>query len=713
VGDRLICASCGHLGQDGERGDACARCGSDTTVPVGRRRVVASSGPVSAPPPALYQPPDNDVVRAALQQVVAALPGGGEVRPGQDQMALAVADAIDAHRHLIVQAGTGTGKSIGYLVPALLSGSKVVVATATKALQDQLATKDLPFLQQHLGQPFEFAVMKGRSNYLCLQRAREVAGSDDGQLALDDADGESVAGDALGALGRQVMQLLKWGAESETGDRSELSFEPSPRAWAQVSVNAMECPGATRCPVGEACFAERARDRAELADVVVANTHLYGAHLASGGNVLPEHDVVIFDEAHELEDVASSSLGLELGGGRFRALARNARSLLQPAEMGVLEDLEAAGTLWESGLAPHHGRRLPDGLGDDLASIATLAAERVAKATAAIRTSDGDDARRARALQAAGHLGGDLAFIQGLPSSYVTWVEGPAHSPYLKTSPVDVGPLLNEKLWGEITAVLSSATIPPGLASRVGLDRPRPRGESDGDVDVAIVEEGHYTQLDVGSPFDYEHQALLYCAAHLPDPRAATYEAAMHEELESLMRAAGGRTLALFTSWRAMQAAAAAISPNVPFRVLTQSDLPKPALLDAFSRDEESCLFATMGFWQGVDVPGRALSLVTIDRLPFPRPDEPLMQARRELARSAAFRVVDLPRAATMLAQGSGRLIRSSTDFGVVAVFDPRLAKANYRWDLVRALPPMKRTKERAEVEAFLTAHLAGAAVTQ
>ena len=623
-------------------------------------------------------------VTKALARVVAALPGGGEVRPGQERMALTIAAALEGRRHAIIQAGTGTGKSLGYLVPALLSGSKVVIATATKALQDQLATKDLPFLQKHLGSPFEFAVVKGRSNYLCRQRALEVAGGPDGQLSLEDGDGEAVAADALGALSRQVMRLLQWAVDSPTGDRSELDFEPSPRAWAQVSVNAMECPGAARCPSGDACFAEAARLRAEQADVVVVNTHLYGTHLASGSHVLPEHDVVIFDEAHELEDVASSSLGLELGAGRFRALARNARSLLDSAEMALLDDVEAAGDRWEAALRPYHGKRLPKGLGDELAGVATAAGERVRAATEAIRKSDADEARRGRSLQAAGHLAGDLAFLLTLPESYVTWVEGPVHMPYLKTSPVDVGPLLDEKLWHEVTAVLTSATIPPLIAERVGL------------------EDGTYEQSDVGSPFDYESNGLLYCAAHLPDPRSPDYEPAMHEELEALMRAASGRTLALFTSWRGMQAAADAISPKVPFRVLTQSDLPKPALVEAFSKDDETCLFATMGFWQGVDVPGSSLSLVTIDRIPFPRPDEPLLQARRERARAGAFRVVDLPRAATMLAQGSGRLIRSTTDRGAVAVFDPRLATANYRWDLVRALPPMKRTRHREEVEAFL-----------
>ncbi|HVF73963.1 MAG TPA: ATP-dependent DNA helicase [Acidimicrobiales bacterium] len=618
-------------------------------------------------------------VAEGMQRVVGAL-GAGEDRPGQREMAEAVAAAISEERHLVVQAGTGTGKSLAYLVPALLSGKRVVVATATKALQDQLANKDLPFLAAHLGAPFEFAVVKGRSNYLCRQRAREVMGGDD-QLELDDN---------VGDLGREIAQLIEWGRTSATGDRAELSFEPKPRAWAGVSVNAMDCPGASRCPSGEDCFAEQARQRAEVADVIVVNTHLYGAHLASGGHVLPEHDVVVFDEAHELEDIAAASLGLELGAGRFRSLVRNARAVVDPADMPALDELDGAGLRLENALAPFRGKRLPSGLGAEVADVVRLAGERAAKALSAIRKGEPDDPKRARAMQAAGHLSGDLAFVLEERAGYVSWVEGPAHAPVLRIAPIDVGELLADRLWDSVTAVLTSATIPPALGARLGLPP-----------------DGH-TVLDVGSPFPYAEHAMLYCAAHLPDPRAASYEAALHEELEALLRLAGGRTLALFTSWRAMQAAAEALRDKVPWTVLTQSDLPKPALIEAFSADEHACLFATMGFWQGIDVPGVSLSQVVIDRIPFPRPDEPLMQARRDRARAAAFREVDLPRAATMLAQGAGRLIRSSSDRGVVAVLDPRLAKANYRWDLVRALPPMRRTRHRADVEAFLAEALAG-----
>lgn len=273
-----------------------------------------------------------------------------------------------------------------------------------------------------------------------------------------------------------------------------------------------------------------------------------------------------------------------------------------------------------------------------------------------------------------------------MPATSVAWVEGPDHNPRLRVAPIEVADLLREGLWQRSAVVLTSATLPHGMANRLGLD----------DAD--------HEHLDVGSPFDYQANGVLYCAAHLPDPRQPAFDTAVHDELAALIAAAGGRTLALFTSYRAMDAAIEALRTRVDVPILGQRDLPKPALVEAFSADESACLFATMGFWQGIDVPGRTLSLVTIDRLPFPRPDEPLLQARRERAKAEAFRTIDLPRTAMMLAQGTGRLIRNASDRGVVAVFDPRLATAkSYRWELIRALPPLKRTRDRAEAEDFLS----------
>ena len=640
-------------------------------------------------------------IEAALRRVTGAL-AAHEDRPAQLAMAEAVAGAIRSQRHLVVQAGTGTGKSLGYLVPALALGTRAVVATATKALQDQLATRDLPLLREHLDVPVTFAVLKGRSNYVCRQRVREVAGGGDqvpvDQLSLDEG---TAPRPEPGAFGREIRRLVEWAATAPTGDRAELAWEPSPAAWAQVSVGARECPGANRCPAGDECFAEAARSRAAQADVVVVNTHLYAAHLASQGEVLPSHDLVIFDEAHELEDIASASLGIELGAGRLRSLARTARPLL--ADAAAADAVDDAGQLLVDSLGPWCHQRLQRPLPGDLAERLSLIRTRVATLSAALRRrtpAPGEDAapgsgsdageegaRRARSQQAATHLANDLDAVLELAETSVAWVEGPVPAPVLRVAPLDVGEVLRHLLWaGESapTAIMTSATIPPKMAVRIGLPADR--------VD----------ELDVGSPFDYPHQALLYCAMHLPDPRQAAHAGAVADEIVALIEAAEGRTMALFTSWRAMEAAAAAVAGRVPWPVLTQSDLPKPALVERFTTDEHSCLFATMGFWQGVDVPGPALSVVTIDRLPFPRPDDPLLQARRDRLGRAAFGLIDVPRAATLLAQGAGRLIRSAEDRGVVAVLDSRLGTARYRWDLIRALPPMRRTRHRRDVEAFL-----------
>jgi ATP-dependent DNA helicase DinG len=634
-------------------------------------------------------------------------------------MAQAVGRAIDERRHLVVGAGTGTGKSLAYLVPAVLSGRSVVVATATRALQDQLATKDLPQVAASLQarRAVRFAVLKGRSNYLCRQRAAEVGGAEQAGLsgmALfgDDGPAETSAVPEtldLGRLGGQLRRLIAWADTTETGDRAELEFEPNPRAWGALSVSARECPGAFRCPSGTICFAEKARERAAAADVVVVNTHLYATHVASDGAVLPEHDVVVLDEAHAVEDVMTAALGVEITPGRLRAVAQGARGLVGADGAPFVEGMGEVADRLDSVLAPLAGRRVltdvdgstPSAESQELAAVLELARGRIDALAGALRRADAETAggagaagaandetaRRNRALLALGHLADEVSGIVALGDEQVAWVEasGPSgRTSTLRSAPIEVGPLLATRLWPTVTAVLTSATVPPGLGTRLGLPA---RGTD---------------HLEVGSPFPFETCALLYCAKHLPDPRRPGARQALHEELGALITAAGGRTLALFTSWRAMHEATDALRSLLDFEVLAQGDKPKAKLLDAFSSDHAACLFATMSFWQGVDVPGPTLSLVTLDRLPFSRPDDPLLQARRDRAGEAAFRLVDLPRAATLLAQGAGRLIRSSTDRGVVAVLDSRLATAGYRNVLLGALPPMRRSTSHDEVVAFL-----------
>ena len=615
-------------------------------------------------------------VATALAAVTGALPAA-EDRPGQKEMAQAVADAIHTKRHLVVQAGTGTGKTIGYLVPAILAGKTVVVATATKALQDQLAGKDLPFLQAHLGKGFEWAVLKGRSNYLCMQRVRELQDQQNGQLELEEFAATTKV---------EIKRLVEWSGETSTGDRADLSWAPSERAWKAVSVGSDECPGANRCPMGPVCLAEGARERAAAADVIVVNLHLYGLHVGTGGAILPEHDVVVIDEAHQLEDIMSDTVGIEIGGGRFTNLAATLKRILQDPKV-VAPIAEAASTVRDV-LSPLLGQRLPVPLPTQVQDLLIDLRGRLQAAQDALRAIDTDvpeaQQRKLRGVQLTTRLQESIDISLGELTGYVAFVGGGPDHPRLEVAPLDVAPALANGIWSQRTAVLTSATIPSSLGARVGLPA------------------GGYDELDVGSPFDYENHALLYCALHLPDPRSPGYAAGVHDELVALITAAGGRTLALFTSWKAMDAAAEAVKARVEVPVFTQRDLPKTALVKAFSEDEHACLFATAGFFQGVDIPGRTLSLVTIDRIPFPRPDDPLLSARREQLGPAAFAQTDLPRASMLLAQAIGRLIRNATDRGVVAVFDRRLGTANYRWDIIKGLPPMRRTRERAEAETFL-----------
>jgi ATP-dependent DNA helicase DinG len=592
-------------------------------------------------------------------------------------MAELVGEAIASKRHLVVQAGTGTGKTLAYLVPALTSGATVVVVTATKALQDQLAGKDLPFLAEHLDGDVDWAVLKGRSNYVCLQRLREMSAGDQGQLELETMALTTRA---------EIARLAAWAGTTDTGDVAELDWAPSDNAWRSVSVGSDECPGADRCPLGDPCFAEQARRRAAVADVVVVNAHLYGLDIASGGAILPDHDVVVFDEAHVLEDVMSDTVGVEIAPGRFLQLAGIVRRILDdPALLGSIAEIAEA---LREALAPHVGARLPTPLPDPVQSVLTDARLRLGRANEVLVAIDTpvEDAkqRKLRAQTMTGRSIEQLDIAIEGRDGYVAFVSGAPDSPRLEVAPLDVGPAMAAGVWSKRTAILTSATIPASLHDRLGIPADH--------VDVA----------DVGSPFDYEHNALLYCAMHLPNPNSDGFRAAVHDELAALTTAAGGRTLALFTSWRSMDEAAAALRDRIDLPILTQRDLPKPALVKAFADSAETSLFATAGLFQGVDVPGATLSLVVIDRIPFPRPDDPLLSARRELLGPSAFSAIDIPRAATMLAQACGRLIRTASDRGVVAVMDPRLGTARYRWDIIRALPPMRRTRNRADAEAFL-----------
>jgi ATP-dependent DNA helicase DinG len=614
---------------------------------------------------------DNDVSQA-IHNVTQGLPNP-EDRPGQMDMAHAVARAINTDGRLVVQAGTGTGKTVAYLVPAILSGKRIVVSTATKTLQDQLALHDLPLLEATLPQPFDWAVLKGRSNYVCLQRVSEV--SNNAQMELDDL---------VGVHRREVDTLANWALTSKTGDIAELDWQPQSRSWQAVSVGSDECPGAARCDSGASCFAERARLRAATADVVVVNTHLYGIHVASGGAILPEHDVVIFDEAHQLEDTMTATVGVSVSHTRANTLGSALKRVVE--DQNLLNRLFDTGTALKAALATHVEERLPNPLPDHITETMSSMRLVVNDALGALRDikSDVDSVKQKvlRAQTLAGRLAEDIDRALSLDATRVPFVAGSEERPELEVAPLDVGPVLAEVAWPDHTVILTSATIPLSMPNRVGL--------------------GDETEvLDVGSPFDYEQQGLLYCATHLPEPNAQRDDA-VHDEMETLINAAGGRTLALFTSRRAMNAAVEVLRDRLSYRILAQDENQRPSLLRDFALDETSCLFATAGFFEGVDIPGSALSLVIIDRIPFPHRNNPLLAARRDLHGQKGFTEIDLPRAVTSLAQAAGRLIRSRSDRGVVAVLDPRLATKGYRWTIIRSLPPLKRTKDRREVVDFL-----------
>jgi ATP-dependent DNA helicase DinG len=660
-------------------------------------------------------------VPSVTELLAAAVAGiGGAERPGQVAMAEAVEHAIETGEHLAVQAGTGTGKSLAYLVPAirhaLVTRSTVVVATATIALQRQLIDRDLPrlvtALAPLLGQEPSFAILKGRRNYLCLHRQR--GGPADDQEALWDPVDTGPAS----PLGRQVKRLHEWAEETVTGDRDELVPGVPEAAWRQVSVSAQECIGAARCPFGSRCFAEKARETAAKAHIVVTNHALMAIDATSDIEVLPGHDVVVIDEAHDLVDRVTSATTGELSGPLVDVASRRAARLTDSATpegaQAVADQLRqaAAALTVDLGDAPA-GRMdtLPDTLAATLKSVQDAAQACTDAITASAAGLEDDPPRLAAAriaLSALGDLGRTCSRILGSFTEElqtrpeVVWLDRPftedaRRPPTLKVAPLEVGPVLRERLFGERTVTLTSATLALGgsfnpLASQWGLNLP-------------AGDQLSWNGLDVGSPFDHPRSGILYVARHLPPPGRDALPEAYLTELEELIEAAGGRTLGLFSSMRAAVQAAGALRERVKQPLLCQGDDVTAQLVKQFAEDEPTCLFGTLSLWQGVDVPGSSLRLVVIDRIPFPRPDDPLASARQRAVAARGgngFMTVAAAQAALLLAQGAGRLLRTMTDRGVVAVLDPRLVTARYGDFLRASLPPFWTTTDPALVRAAL-----------
>lgn len=643
-------------------------------------------------------------VLTSLDEAVRRLRGAP--RPGQVEMAARVADALETRTHLLVQAGTGTGKSLGYLVPVMVravdAGERAVVSTATLALQRQILTRDAPLAADAVevvtGSRPGVALLKGWQNYVC--RHRLEGGYPDDEGALFSA-GEATTAGRIGEAGRrsvgeQVVRLREWAADTTTGDRDDLVPGVSDRAWAQVSVSRAECLGPS-CPLREECFPELARAAAAEADVVVTNHAMLGIAAAGNPGVLPEHRVLVVDEAHELVERVRSQSTVSLSAAavmRVAATARRGASVL-------VTELESAGRRLQLSLADLPDGRLRDGpppvLHEALVVLDAAARQVLADVREAAKAGrKGADAGGAGGVALARTAVSDLVgAIERMTSDSVrehrdvAWVERPrmgTEPPRLTLAPVDVAASVADSLLGDRAAVLTSATLALGggfepMARALGL----------------TLAAGQWDGADVGTPFDYARQGILYTPTHLPRPGRGISEAVL-DEILALTEASGGGMLGLFSSRRAAEEAAGVLRGATALTVYAQGDDQLPTLVEAFAAEEDSCLVGTLSLWQGVDVPGRACRLVIIDRIPFPRPDDPVAQARSEAVAAGGgngFMSVSAAHAALLLAQGAGRLIRRSEDRGVVAVLDPRLRTARYGAFLARSMPGLWPTRGR------------------
>lgn len=610
--------------------------------------------------------PNHETLTESLARVTGTL-SAGEPRQSQISMAHLVADALETGTPLIVEAPTGVGKSLGYLVPVALSRRKTIISTATKALQDQLIQKEVPSLHA-AGIPISASVLKGRVNYLCQQKLSRQRMNP--PIGLDPVASSGYA------------TIIEWSERTSTGDRDELTDGASSAVWSSFAMSSEECPGADRCPMGQICYAERAQRLAKESDIVIVNSALYGAHLAHGSTFLPAHEIVVFDEAHELPDILTRALGVEISPPRIRSLSPLIRALDNVSFFSPLEELMSLASDLEKDLADYDSRAdaaLTPSLVQDLIAL-ELALEGLATRLESLSADHDITIIGASAQSFINRLRDDIARFLAPNDGDLLYVHGFPRR-VLVCSPVSLGPALAQT-WSELTPIFTSATIPTYLPEAIGLA------------------EHSYDKLD--SPFDYASNSLLFVPPNISDRRDPDTEIQIANHLAHLIEISRGRCLALFTSHRALQEIGRRVQGLAGTPILLQGDRPRATLLREFTENEEVSLFATMGFWQGVDIPGRSLSLLAIDRLPFSRPDDPLLNARRELAGPSAFYTIDLPRAAMMLAQGVGRLIRSSSDKGVVVVYDSRLATAKYKNVLLNRLPPMRRTVDENLVEHFL-----------
>lgn len=641
-----------------------------------------------------------DRVRSALDAAVRAI--NGSPRAGQIEMAEAVANALSDRHHLIVQAGTGTGKSLAYLVPALVHGKRVLVATATLALQRQLVERDLPrvkaALEEELKRELTFAVYKGVGNYLCLQKMNSEDGNTDSEMLVD-----------VSTLERDARRLRDWAAKPGiSGDRDDAP-EVDRRVWLANSTSGRECVGADECRFGSECFAVRAKAKAQTADIVVTNHTLLAIEIVDSHPILPDRDAIVLDEAHEFLDRTTQAVTEELTAGRVSRAANMVRKHMP----GKLADtFTKAADQFGDAIAEFSDeyrirsdeerqlKELPDQLIAPIRKVKEAAEAVIASINADSEIVDPDSlAERARVKGAVNEIKTTTQKMLRIGDGYVLWFEPNFATLYL--APLDVSPVLRENLFTKTPVVATSATLSVGksfdaIAKNLGIYGDETEVDEDWEIDPTNVQ-----MLDVGSPFDFANQGMLYLPRHIPEPGREGPSKEALIELGELIDAAGGRTLALFSSWRGVEMAdehLRRVLAELPISIITQRRGDSVgALVERFANDPTSILLGTMSLWQGVDVPGSACTLVVIDRIPFPRPDDPVISARANQADTAGgsgFMQVSLPRAALLLAQGTGRLIRSTEDRGVVAILDSRIVTKRYGSILLNSMPPFWRTSD-------------------
>lgn len=652
-----------------------------------------------------------DKVRSALGAAVFAI--NGSPRDGQIEMAEAVANALSDRHHLLVQAGTGTGKSLAYLVPALVHGKKVLVATATLALQRQLVERDLPrvkeALEKELGRSISFAVYKGVGNYLCLQKMNADDGTADSEVLVD-----------ISSLEKDARRLREWAAKPGiSGDRDDAP-DVDRRVWLANSTSGRECVGADECRFGSECFAVNAKAKAQTADIVVTNHTLLAIEIVDSHPILPERDAVILDEAHEFMDRTTQAVTEELTSGRVARAANMARrhmpgklsdAFVKAAE-GFAEAMDEYGQ--EYRIRSDEERKLnelPDALAAPVRKIKEAAEAVIAYINADSEIVDPDSlADRARVKGAVNEIKVTAQKMMRMGEGQVLWYEPTFSTLYL--APLAVSHVLRENLFTQTPVIATSATLTVGksfdpIARSLGI-LATADSESESEEESSI-DPSNVQMLDVGSPFDFANQGMLYLPREIPEPGRDGPSKEALVELGELIDAAGGRTLALFSSWRGVEMAdehLRRVLAELPISIITQKRGDSVgSLVERFADDPTSILLGTMSLWQGVDVPGPSCTLVAIDRIPFPRPDDPVMSARAaeaDAAGGSGFMQVSLPRAALLLAQGTGRLIRSVDDRGVVAILDSRIINKRYGSILLNSMPPLWRTSDGKTVKESL-----------